>query len=73
MTASTWQPTYIYIKEIRLHNNKREKSGQSLLVERFSYFDKTPWLVYMLVALPTNPYAVYFSWRLHICPPVLKW
>jgi len=30
MTASTWQPTYIYIKEIRIHNNKREKSGQSL-------------------------------------------
>jgi hypothetical protein len=46
MTASTWQPTYIYIKENRIHNNKREKSGQSLLVERFSYFNKTLWLVY---------------------------
>jgi hypothetical protein len=30
MTASTWQPLYIYIKEIRIHNNKRVKDGQSL-------------------------------------------
>jgi hypothetical protein len=25
MTASTWQPTYIYIKEIRIHNSMRYK------------------------------------------------
>ena len=28
--SSTWRPLYIYIKEIRIHNNKREKSGQSV-------------------------------------------
>ena len=41
ISPSTWRPLYIYIKEIRLHNNKREKSGQSLDVERLSKFNKT--------------------------------
>jgi len=41
IVVSTWRPLYIYIKEIRIHNNKREKSGQSLDVERLSKFNKT--------------------------------
>jgi len=36
MAQSASIPTCLYIKEIRLHNNKREKSGQSILVESFS-------------------------------------
>jgi hypothetical protein len=36
MSSSTRQPLYIYIKENRIHNNKREKSGQNILVERLS-------------------------------------
>jgi hypothetical protein len=30
ISLSTWRPLYIYIKENRIHNNKREKSGQSV-------------------------------------------
>ena len=30
MSPSTWQPTYIYIKENRIHNNKRVKDGRGL-------------------------------------------
>jgi len=73
MVASTWQPTYIYIKENRIHNNKRDKSGQSFLVEKFSYFNKTLWLVYILVTISLKPYNVYFSWRLLLRPPAVNW
>ena len=34
MAQSTYLPICIYIKEIRLHNNKREKSGQSCQKEK---------------------------------------
>ena len=36
MALSTYQPICIYIKEIRLHNNKREKSGQRFVTEKLS-------------------------------------
>lgn len=63
MTASTWQPTYIYIKENRIHNNKREKSGQGFCFSSFIYFDKTLWLVYMWVVFLTNPVIIWLKGR----------
>lgn len=73
MSSSTWQPTYIYIKENRIHNNKREKSGQSILVERLSYFNKTLWLVCILVTTLFKPVTIWLAWRLHIRHPTIKW
>lgn len=68
MPASTWQPLYIYIKEIRIHNNKRVKDGQSSVMENKSKVNKTLWLVYICYALPTNPVIIRLKGRTMYTP-----
>jgi hypothetical protein len=63
MTASTWQPTYIYIKEIRIHNSMRYKVDRVCVDKNLCEVKKILWLVCMWVVFLTNPVSIWLKGR----------